>query len=88
MDFCFQQNKENIILQLSDAVYGDFRVSLPKKIVDQNSKDVLISHIIEKLEWALSEHHLTELLNGLKKKKWHIHDNDIIDKSIIYICSL
>lgn len=79
--------EEQIILQISDEVYGNFRTYLPKKIVDANSKDAIISHIIEKLERVLSEHHFTELLNGLKKKNWHIHDNDNVDKSIIYICS-
>ncbi len=78
--------EEQIILKLSDSIYGNFQVFLPKQIVSQNTKEALISHIIHKLGNVLSMYNLKELLKGLYEKNWHIHD-DVKNNSIIYICS-
>ena len=82
-----EEQKKQIILKISDSVYGGFQVCLPQDVVSQNTKEQLISHILQKLESLLNTYNLKELVNKLYDRNWHIHDDLGSSKKIIYICS-
>ena len=77
-------------LQLSDEIYGDFRVPFPKIMLPYTTDDELISFVLSQLKYVLVSHNLISLLTKVKEKCWHIHEKDDMpreEQTIIYICS-
>ena len=88
-DFIFDSSKETI-LQLSDEIYGDFRVTFPKIMLPYTTNEELIIFVVSQLKYVLMHHNLISLLAKVKEKRWHIHADDEKDReeqAIIYVCS-
>ena len=87
-------SSKETILQLSDEIYGHFRVTFPKAMLPYTTDEELVVFVLSQLKYVLMQYNFISLLDKVKEKSWHIHERNQgnsegnrENQAIIYICS-
>lgn len=77
----------SITIQVSAPYYWGFRCLLDINEIKQMSDEEITNYVKKEMEIFFKSNNLLDLYDGVKQLKLHIHDKNIYENNILYICS-